>query len=52
MIKLPQLALVLNPEDDPCISKIDLVRAIFVGQATTKSRNLKIVKSQYPREWA
>ena len=37
----------LNPEDEPCISKIELVTAISVGQGMTKSHYLKIFKSQY-----
>ena len=37
----------LNPEDEPCISKTERVIAISVGQGMTKSRYLKIVKSQY-----
>ena len=37
----------LKPKEDLCILKIDRVTTIFVGQGTTKSRYLKISKSQY-----
>ena len=44
---LEQIKRGLNSKDDPCISKIERVRAIFVDRGTTKSPYLKIFKSQY-----
>ena len=41
----------LNSKDDPFISKIERVTAIFVDQGTTKSHYLKIFKSQYLSEF-
>ena len=35
-----------NTNDDPCISKIELVTPIFVGQGTIKLCHLKSFKSQ------
>ena len=37
----------LNQEDEPSISKIERVTAIFVGQGMTKSHFLQIFKCQY-----
>ena len=41
----------LNLKGDPCISKFERGTAIFVGQGVTKSRYLKIFKSQYLGEF-
>ena len=41
----------LNPKDDPCISNIERVTEIFVGQGITKSHNIKIFRSQYLGEF-
>ena len=41
----------LTPKYDFCISKIERVMTIFVGQGTTKSCYLKIFKSQYLSEF-
>ena len=41
----------LNPKDDPCISKIERVKAFSVGLSTTKSHHLKIFKFQYLGEF-
>ena len=38
-------------KDDLCISKIEQVTTIFVGQGTTKSHYFKILKSQYLSEF-
>ena len=38
-----------NKKEDPCISKIEWVTTIFVGQGTTKSRNLKSIQSEFLR---
>ena len=38
---------ILNPEDEPCTSKIEKVTSFFVGQGITKSQFPKIFKCQY-----
>ena len=40
-----------NPKDEPLISKIEQVTAIFVDQGPTKPHYLKIVKSECLREF-
>ena len=37
----------LNPGEEPCISNIERVTAIFVGQGLTKYHFLKILEFQY-----
>ena len=41
----------LNPKNEPCMSKIERVMAIFLGQGQPKSHYFKFLKSQYLAEF-